>query len=349
MMQPLELERRLGKLPRVRLAAVPTPLQDAPRLTALLGGPRILLKRDDLTGLAFGGNKVRQMEFVVGEAQSQGADVFICGGSWAESNHARVGAAAARAAGMKPVVVVRPNGRAGRAQGNALLVRLLAADVRSAPELRDAPAGRLAELACRRGVMQDIAEQYRARGSRPYVLPGSSIPLAVLGYVSAALELLQQCKEQQVRPDFVFVTSSAATQAGLELGRRLLDASYQVVGIGHSPGEDEAAEWIAELVSAAARLLDARVVVDSAEIVNDGAYAGAAHGALSAAAREAISLLAESEGILLDPVYTAKGLAGLVDWVRSGRITPDQTVVFIHTGGLPALFSYAQQLLKTSS
>jgi 1-aminocyclopropane-1-carboxylate deaminase/D-cysteine desulfhydrase-like pyridoxal-dependent ACC family enzyme len=211
---PTAIEARLAELARYRLAATPTLLQDAPRLSAALGGPRILIKRDDLTGLVFGGNKVRQLEFVVGDALSRGADVFICGGGPAQSNHARAGTAAARAAGMQPVTVVQPNGKRRTPQGNALLVRLLGSDVRVAEALRDAPHDRLAQLACRRAVMERIADEYRARGRTPYVLVGSSIPLAVLGYVVAALELNTECLARGVQPDYVFVPRQGRLRPG---------------------------------------------------------------------------------------------------------------------------------------
>jgi 1-aminocyclopropane-1-carboxylate deaminase/D-cysteine desulfhydrase-like pyridoxal-dependent ACC family enzyme len=340
------IETLLAGLPRYRLATAPTLLQEAPRLSATLRGPRILLKRDDLTGLVFGGNKVRQMEFVVGDALRQGADVFICGGGPAQSNHARAGTAAARAAGMQPVTVVQPNGKSGAPQGNALLVRLLGSDVRVAEELRNAPHDRLAQLACRREVMEHIADEYRTRGRTPYVLLGSSIPLAVLGYVVAALELHTECRARGVRPDYVFVTSSGATQAGLELGRRLLGATWRVVGVAPTPGEARAPEWVAELASGAAGVLGMPGAVDPREITNDGAHAAPAYGTLNVAARAAIALLAETEGVLLDPVYTAKGMAGLIDWIRRGRITAGETVIFVHTGGLPALFAYRHELLR---
>jgi L-cysteate sulfo-lyase len=340
------LEQRLARLPRLPLAAAPTPLQEAPRLSAALAGPRILVKRDDLTGLMFGGNKVRQMEFVLGDSLAQAADVFICGGAGPQSNHARVGAAAARVAGLQPVVVVEPRDEPAAAvlTGNALLVRLLGADVRVAPELGRAPAGRLAELGLRRAVMERIAAEYRARGHVPYVLPGSSIPLAVLGYVAASLELERQCQAQGVRPDVVFVSSSAATQAGLELGRRLLGAPYRIVGIGHTPGQSEAPRWIAHLAAGAADLLGLPGAIAPGEIEHDGAYAGPGHGVLTGPAREALALLARTEGLPLDPVYTAKAMAGLIGWVRGGRLGPDQTVILVHTGGLPALFAYAEDL-----
>jgi len=313
-------------------------------LSAALGGPRILIKRDDLTGLMFGGNKVRQMEFVLGAALAEGADVFICGGGGAQSNHARVGAAAARVAGLHPVVVVQPS-EDSSIQGNALLVRLLGAEVRVEPELASAPPGRLAQLDCRRSVMERIAAEYRARGSVPYVLVGSSIPLAVLGYVVASLELHAQFEAQGIHPDVIFVSSSAATQAGLELGRRLLGGSYRIVGVGHTPAENQARTWIAQLASGAADLLGTPLAIDACTIEHDLGSTGPAYGVLTHPAREAMALLARTEGLPLDPVYTAKAMAGLIDWVRCGRLRSDATAVFVHTGGLPALFAYGETVL----
>jgi 1-aminocyclopropane-1-carboxylate deaminase/D-cysteine desulfhydrase-like pyridoxal-dependent ACC family enzyme len=342
---PAELETRLARLPRYPLGAFPTPLQELPRLSQRMG-VRMLVKRDDLSGLAFGGNKVRQAEFFVGAALAAGCDMIIAGGNYAQSNHARIMSAAARAAGLTPIIIVRPGDKHPEG-GNALVTTLLAEEVLVVDELATASRDRLAEVDARRIAFERVAEGYRARGRVPYVLPGSSIPLGAAGYLGASLELHGQFAAAGIRPDWVVVTSTGASQAGLELGRRLLGESHAVAGIAYEPTGDRAAEWVASLTNGLARLLDLPTRIRAASIVNSDAAAGPAYGVPSPATIDAIRLLAEEEGLLLDPVYSAKGMAGLLDWIRGGRIRSGQTVVFMHTGGLPALFVYADQVLGT--
>ena len=335
------LREALDRIPRVPLATVPTPLQEAPRLSAELGGPRILVKRDDLTGLAFGGNKVRQMEYFLGAARAAGADVLIGGGSYDQSNHSRICAAAARVAGMRSVIVARPGGRHPGMQGNGLITRLLADEFRVVPELAEAPVDRLAEVALREAVFGQIADECRANGERPYVIPGTSIPLGVIGYVAAGLELADQLDAAGIRDARVVVSSAGVTQAGLEVASRALGAPFVVRGVAYLPTDGRGPSWVANLATEAARLLGLEMTFTPDEIVNDDVVAGPAYGILSPLRRAAIKLAAQTESLLLDPVYTSTGLAGLTAWIREGRIGSDETVVFVHTGGLPALFAYA--------
>ena len=344
-MTPAGLQERLDRLPRVPLGTLPTPLLDAPRLASALGIGRLLMKRDDLTGLAFGGNKVRQMEFFLGAAKAAGADLVITGGQVDQSNHSRVAAAAARAAGLRALIVARPGGTHFGPQGNGLLTRLLAAEFIVMDELADVPADRLAEVALRARVFETLAETRRAAGDKPYVIVGTSIPLGAMGYVAGTLELLEQLDAMGVEHATVAVTSAGATQAGIEVANRLVGEPVRVLGISYVPTAGHGAEWVARIATGAAGLLGVELPIDPASVWNEDGAAAPAYGVLTAARREAMTLAAELEGLLLDPVYTATGMAGLLALARSGRLGRDDTVVFIHTGGLPALFAYAAEIM----
>lgn len=341
------LSKLLTRLPRARIATTPTPLIEVPRFSRELGGPRIFIKRDDLTGLAFGGNKIRQLEFFIGDALSARADVLIAGGSFAQSNHSRAAAAAARAVGMTPVIAVQPGGNYPGPVGNALLTHLLASDVRIIQELAEAPRiDRLAEVAFRRKIFERLAEEYRGNGRTPYIIVGTSVPLGVMGYVVATIELREQFDALGIEPDWICVTSMGATQAGLVLGRQLLGESYFVAGMAYQPADGSAGRWVAALAKGAAALIGVDPPLEPDDVVNDDREAGDGYGVLSDNARAAFQLLLRTEGLFLDPVYTAKGMAGLIRWIREGRIAPHETVVFVHTGGLPATFAYGPELLS---
>jgi 1-aminocyclopropane-1-carboxylate deaminase/D-cysteine desulfhydrase-like pyridoxal-dependent ACC family enzyme len=336
-----QIERQIRLLPRFSLLAGETPLHELPHLSRRLHR-RIFVKRDDLTGLAFGGNKVRQAEFFVGEALARGADTLVAGGSFAQSNHARVLAAAARAAGLEPVILLRPGtGRAAAdMRGNALVTRLLAAEVRVLEELRDAPAGdRQAEVEFRRQVFETVADDLRARGRRPHVVLGSSTGLGVIGYVGASAELYRQRQRQEISFSKIFVTSLGATHAGLELGARLLGESHEVVAFAYQPAEAERAErTVHELVEAGARQLGVEPPAVRS-VRTDVDEAGRRYAASTPRSRRALRLAAASDGLVLDPTYTAKGFAGMLRWIEEGRVDEGEAVLFVHTGGLPALFA----------
>jgi 1-aminocyclopropane-1-carboxylate deaminase/D-cysteine desulfhydrase-like pyridoxal-dependent ACC family enzyme len=344
-----DLRLALERLPRAALATLPTPLVETPRMADALGIRRLFVKRDDLTGLAFGGNKVRQMEFFLGEALAEGADLLIGGGSVDQSNHARVAAAAARAVGLRSLIVARPGGRHPGPQGNGLLTRLLADEFVVLEELANAPVDRLAEIEHRRIVFERLAADRRSRGDRPYVLTGSSVPLGAIGYVAGALELAGQLEAAGLDRPIVAVTSAGATQAGLEVANRLLGEPFRILGLAYLPTGGHGPDWIAQIAISAATLLGHDLPVDPATVVNDDRSTGPGYGVMTAARREAIHLAARLEGLLLDPVYTATGMAGLVSRTRAGLLGRRDTVVFIHTGGLPALFSYGQEILPDGS
>jgi len=328
----------LGAQPRVHLTNLPTPLQEAPRLREALGGaarcPKILIKRDDLTGLAFGGNKGRKLEFLVADALAQGATWLITAGA-AQSNHARMTAAAARLAGLNAALVLSSQVERPEVQGNLLLDRLLGAEVRIVPADTDMDAA-----------MVEVADELRAEGEQPYIIPvGGSNAVGTLGYVAATLEIVAQLFAQGEGPSRLYYASgSRGTQAGLVLGAKLYHAPYQVRGIAVSPGEEQKRRRALEIANEAAERLGVAVRVKDADLLNDDSQIGAGYGIPTAGCLEAIHLLARQEAIFLDPVYSGKAMAGLIADIRSGVIAPTETVIFLHTGGTPALFAQVDRL-----
>jgi D-cysteine desulfhydrase family pyridoxal phosphate-dependent enzyme len=329
----------LGTIPRVRLATLPTLLQDAPRLRDALGGPavcpRIVIKRDDLTGLAFGGNKVRKLEFLVADALAAGATTLVTAGA-AHSNHARLTAAAARVAGLRAVLVLDSANPNPPVQGNLLLDRLLDAEVRIIPHGAD-----------KQVAMREVGEELTARGERPYLITvGGSNAIGALGYVAATLELLGQCFELGIAPSrLYYANGSHGTQVGLVLGAKLFNAPYLVQGISDSAiGPEQIARAVGFANETAARL-NAAFEIAAADLISDDGYYGAGYGAMTAGCAEAIALVARSEAVFLDPVYSGKAMAGLIDHIRDGRIDPAETVLFLHTGGTPGLFSRADDVM----
>jgi D-cysteine desulfhydrase family pyridoxal phosphate-dependent enzyme len=333
--------------PRIRLGRTPTPLHDVPRLREALGGtascPRILFKRDDLTDLALGGNKARKLEFLLGDASARGATALVTTGG-PQSNHARMTAAAASLCGMKCVLILSgPGPRA--AVGNLLLDLLLNAQVRLLDVTLSGSDAEEAEQVALVRAMNAL----HAEGERAYMIPlGGSNALGTLGYAVATDEMLQQLAEMEMQPTRLYHASgSRGTQAGLELGARLFDAPWRVTGIAVSPGEQQKRQRAAQLILDAAELIGANVHVDLDELHTDENYFGDGYAVPTASANEAIALVARTEGIFLDPVYTGKAMAGLIDHIRKGVILPDETVVFLHTGGVPGLFAMGEAVLST--
>ena len=333
----------VGSQPRYRLAALPTPLHELPRLREALGGsrrsPRILIKRDDLTGLAFGGNKARKLEFLVGDALRQGASVLVTSGA-VQSNHARMTAAAARAAGMEAALVLTAESASPPIQGNLLLDHLLGAAIHFIPSNPDPRIAIGDEEAAK---VAEVTGALRARGERPYVIPvGGSGAVGVLGYVTATLEIAGQLLEMGESPVRLYYASgSRGTQAGLTLGAKLYGVPCRLCGIAVSGGEPEKTARARRIANEAAELLGTPTRVREEDLTTDQEYLGTGYGIPTAGSVEAIRLLAQTEGIFLDPVYTAKAMAGLIDHVRRGLIPPGESVLFLHSGGTPALFAHA--------
>ena len=328
-----DLRRALGRLPRVPLGYWPTPLEPAPRLSNALGGTMIYVKRDDLTGLALGGNKVRQLEYLLGEAIHLGATSIITGAG-VDSNHCRQLAAACAKLGLRACLVLRGE-RPVRMEGNLLLDTLFGAECRFIPTERFYDEFEQ--------VANGWADALSKDGERPYVVntlgfDTHSVALAALGYAQAALELEEQFELLGWRPDVAYFCSGAATQAGLALAGKSLELPYRLVGISASAFIPDKPTVIAQVATRAARILDLDLTFQPAEISNEDAYIGGGYGALTAASLAALRLAARTEGLLLDPTYTAKALAGLLDHIGQGRIRSHERVLFLHTGGAPSVF-----------
>ncbi len=319
---------------RVSIAHLPTPLEEMKRLSKELGGPRLYIKRDDQTGLATGGNKARKLEYLISEALHEGADTVITVGA-AQSNHARQTAGAAAMYGLRCILVLRGS-RPAEWNGNLLLDELLGAHVRWAGETP------LHEM------MVEVAVQEEATGHHPYLIPlGGSTPMGALGYVTAMEELTGQLKERDLDVDaVVFASSSGGTQAGLIVGAKALGFAGQVLGISVTYTEADLKASLKDLVPQTAELLGLQLTFDEADFVVYDDYLGGGYGVIGDPEREAIRLVARTEGILLDPVYTGRAMAGLLHLMRKGALGPEETILFWHTGGTPALFAYSDELME---
>jgi D-cysteine desulfhydrase family pyridoxal phosphate-dependent enzyme len=315
---------------RFPLAVLPTPLIEAPRLSRALGGPRLFIKRDDLTGFGFGGNKVRGLEFYLADALAQHADVIVTGAG-PQSNHIRATAAAARVAGLDVVAVIHDS-RPAHSQGNLLLDELLDVELR----FTGSPDRALVDVWIPR-----VADELRAAGRRPYLIPrGGASPLGALGYVECARELFGQAAALGLRIDrLVLATGACGTQAGLLAGLHVHGLQTQVLGITVSRPVPECLERIRGLAQGAAGLLGCQAELAPDEVVVRDGFIGPGYGVPTPAGLEAIRLVARTEGLFLDPTYTGKGMAGLIAEIRNRGISIDETVVFLHTGGEPGLFA----------
>lgn len=328
-------------IPRITLANLPTPLIEASHLSATLGGPRILIKRDDMTGLAMGGNKTRLLEFEMADAQAKGVDVIICGAS-SQSNRAVQSAAAARKLGMDAILVLF-KGEHPEVQGNLLLAKLLNAEVRIVDDTQ-------AEMLRRHEGMDDLVNELRKNGRNPLVL-GTGYPWGVIGYVNAVLEISQQLNERGITAEYLFVTSgSGGTHGGLALGAKYYKLPFKVIGSSIRCSKEECQLMIAKQANEAAnKLLETDISLSPKEIVVYDEYIGEGYGVPTREGIEAIKLVAQTEGIFLDPVYTGKTMSALIDLIHKGRFTSKDTIIFIHTGGTPALFAYARELMSNQS
>ncbi len=325
----------LNEVPRFSLCELPTPLKRASRLETALGAgsPRIWIKRDDLTGLAYGGNKARKLEYLIAEAIDQHATCVITEGN-VQSNHARMTAAAAVLAGLKCVLVLDPRGGL-EVQGNLLLDQLLGADIRILDEGQP-----------RHAAMLDIAAELESAGERPYVIRvGGSTPLGALGYARAFIELWEQCASEGFEPARVYSpTGSQGTLAGLMVGSTLVDREGAVQAIAV---EDDTAKLSADaspIASGAAQLVGLQREYQPADFAIDDNHVGPGYGIATDAGLEAIRLVARTEALFLEPTYSGKAMSGLIGHIREGRFSPADNVVFIHTGGGPAIFARAEEL-----
>ncbi|MCH7854585.1 MAG: D-cysteine desulfhydrase [Proteobacteria bacterium] len=328
----------LSRFSRVSLAHLPTPLEFLPRLTRHLGGPDIYVKRDDCTGLGTGGNKTRKLEFLMAEALDKKATVVITQGA-VQSNHARQTVAAACKLGLKCELIFEK--RVGDAtepylkSGNVFLDHLFGANIREVEKGTDMDAA-----------MQTVADELSLSGETPYIIPGGgSNPIGALGYVDCALELIVQANKQNLVIDHVVhATGSAGTQAGLIVGLKAMHSGIPLLGIGVNAARTEQEEKVYKLACSTADLLGAPGLIERGDIVANCDYVGDGYGVPTKGMNDAILLLARLEGLLFDPVYSGKGLAGMIDLISSGYFQDAKNIVFVHTGGAAGLFAYRDRL-----
>ena len=325
---------KLTQFPRVHITHGPTPLEFMPRLTEALGGPNLYIKRDDCTGLGSGGNKTRKLEFLMADAVKHGADTIITQGA-TQSNHARQTVAIAVKMGMKCEILLED--RTGfkvenyKKSGNVFLDHLYGARVRELPGGSDMNAA-----------MSAVAEELRADGRKPYIIPGGgSNPIGALGYVTCALEMVNQFNTQDLRVDcVVHATGSAGTQAGLVVGLEGTRSQIPVLGIGVRAAREAQETNVYNLAVKTAELLGVPGSVKRESVKANCDYVGGGYGVPTPGMVEAVTMMARLEGILLDPVYSGKGMAGLIDLCRKGHFKKGENVVFLHTGGAVALYGY---------
>ncbi len=309
---------------RITFAHLPTPVEELPRLSETLGGPRLLVKRDDQTGLAFGGNKTRKLEFLIAEAREQGAKTVISAGAM-QSNHCRQTAAAAARFGFDCILVLTGELPA-RPSANLLLDHLFGAQIVPVSDRAD-----------RDRVLMETFDRATAEGRKPYLVPyGGSSTTGALAYAFAMEEFVNQGAQADW---IVFGTSSGGTHAGLVLGQRLFGYKGKVLGISIDESEDWLKTHVSALASDTSERLGRRIQFGLGDVLANDSYCGAGYGVLTDAEREAVHLFARCEGLLLDPVYTGRAAAGMIDLIRKGFFKKDETVLFWHTGGQPALFA----------
>ncbi|MEI8597317.1 D-cysteine desulfhydrase [Vibrio natriegens] len=324
----------LARYPRLHFAHLDTPIELMENLSKELGGPNIWIKRDDCTGLAGGGNKTRKLEFLMADALEQGANVIITQGA-TQSNHARQTAAIATKLNMECYVLLED--RTGsddpdyNYNGNVLLDQMFGAKLSKYPGGTDMNAA-----------MDDVAQTLRNLGKKPYIIPGGgSNAIGALGYVNCALEILKQANDINLKIDHVVhATGSAGTQAGLVTGFTLTNSKIPVLGVGVRVDKKTQEQNVYNLAKQTAAYLDSEEMVKREDVVANCDYVGEGYGIPAPSTIEAINLFSRHEGILLDPVYSGKGAAGMIDLIRKGYFKPEENIVFVHTGGAQALFGY---------
>jgi L-cysteate sulfo-lyase len=325
----------LSRFPRLHFAHLPTPLEPMERISKALGGPNLWIKRDDCTGLSSGGNKTRKLEFLMADAVAQGADTIITQGA-TQSNHARQTCAATAKLDLVCHILLEDrtgyHDEAYAHNGNVLLDQLHGASI----SLRPADSDMNTE-------MEQLAQQLRDDGKKPYIIPGGgSNEIGALGYVNAAFELTHQANERSLRIDhLVHATGSAGTQAGLVVGMEAMNTGIPVYGVSVRAPKQKQEENVHGLAQRTCEFMGmSPQLVDREKVVANSDYVGDGYGLPTNSMVEAVKMLATYEGILLDPVYSGKGFAGLIDLVRQGHFKQGENVVFLHTGGSVSLFAY---------
>jgi len=342
------LQKSLKELPRARLTNLPTPLQEAKHLSELLRGPKLLFKRDDATGLALGGQKARMLEFPFGDALAKGCDTVVSVGD-EDSNLSTFVSAAAAKLGMDAVLVFLKRSRS-ELQGNALLMNLF-----DPVMIQTEFGGELEGRTAAKRMADDIARELKERGRNPYIIHygESEEPLESVGYFHCVQEIMEQLKEMGIVAKYLYVANaSGLTQAGLTVGAKYFHAPFKITGIMTITGmeKNERQRVIAKIAGDVSKLVNAGVTVEPDELsLNDEQIrniSGESAHQISKQCIDAIRLVAKTEGIILDPHYTGKAMAGLIDDIRKGRFTSDDTVIFYHTGGVPIIFPHNKDLQR---
>lgn len=324
-------------LPKRQLGFFPTPITELQQLSKKLCGPRIFIKRDDLTGLAFGGNKTRKLEYLIGDALSKGCDTIISGGA-EQSNHCRQTAAACAMSGLECHLVLggfEPE----IPKGNLLLDKLFGAKIHWDGEYRKGEK------------IPKIAEDLSRLGRKPYIIPyGGSNTIGVAGYIEAVNEIKSQLSEMKINiSHVVFASSSGGTHAGLALGKFIYEQQFELIGIKIDKAEYEGLTYpdhLLQLANSSAELFGVEHIFTEKDFILIGEYLGGGYGVMGNLEKDAIKLLAETEGIIVDPVYTGRAFGALVDMIKNGAFNPQETVLFWHTGGSPSVFNYSAEIFQ---
>lgn len=334
-----QLEEAIARLPRIQFASVrPTPLEPMARLSAQLGGPQLYIKRDDLTGLAFGGNKTRMLEFSLADAQAAGADTIVTGAA-VQSNYCRQMAAACAKLGLELHLVLRPPREVDKqeVQGNHFLQRLYGARVTILPDFDGANQA---------AALREKTQELTKAGKRVYVpRQRETVDLDAIAYAEVALEIVRQCRALRIDPEYIYSSAMDTTQAGLVLGFAYLRSPIQVRGVSPFEKTPDRMETMARIANQAAQRLQLPIELGVGDFVNDDSYVGERYGIPTKEGLQALNLVARSEGILIDPVYTSKAMAKLIADIQSGQLDKNSPVLFMHTGGAPALFGYVREVM----
>ncbi len=333
MITRVDLLQRIAHVPQVNIGHFPTPLEECPRLSEELGGPRIFIKREDCSGLAFGGNKVRQLTFTIGDGVAEGADTIVHGAA-SQSNHCRQTAAACSKLGLKCYLRLARDHKS-IVQGNVLLDFLAGANV----EFVDVPFGPELEQ-----FKLKLAEELKGSGLKPYVVTSPrSTALAAVAFTWCIAEIQEQQTELGIDADWIYTSSVGGTQAGLILGTKALGMKLRPYACAPVHWEGKI-DRIRDAANAAGEILKLKTLVKDEDVINTDDYIGDAYGLLTPECIAALKLVARTEGIILDPVYTSKAMACLIDHIKQGKFNSDDVVIFLHTGGTPALFAYNEEL-----
>jgi 1-aminocyclopropane-1-carboxylate deaminase/D-cysteine desulfhydrase-like pyridoxal-dependent ACC family enzyme len=332
------IRRLIARVPRVDIAIKNTPLTEAPNLAKALGGPRIFIKRDDLTGVALGGNKLRNLEFRLARTMQENPDTVIVGLDL-QSNSARQTVGACNKLGLRTILVLE-GARPNDVQGNLLVDYLLGAEVHFAPD-----------RASQRRMLDELAAKVRASGGRPHILNDNPMfdVASAIAYLETTLEILEQLETLHLRLSCLYMSSSGKGQAGLVLAQRLTNVGFKVHCVTATGEYPDLAKRTADIANETAQTLGLDLTISTDEIVNFRDFFGERYGVPSEAGNEAVRLFARHEGIVLDPVYTGKAAAGMIAHIRAGRFRPDEVIVFVHTGGMPAVFTWNKLWLESQT